>query len=65
MSKPLEIDEVWLKRIIANLEGLEYGSLNITVHEGKIMQIERTERRRFEPDSANNASGNTRSYRRN
>ncbi|MFD2612193.1 YezD family protein [Paenibacillus gansuensis] len=52
MGKPLQIDEVWLKRIISNLEGMEYGSVSITVHDGRIMQIERTERKRFEQDTA-------------
>jgi len=48
MSKPLELDEVWLNRIIASVNGLEYGTVQITVHDGKIVQIDRTERKRFD-----------------
>jgi hypothetical protein len=51
MAKPLEIDEVWLERILNSINGLEYGTVQIVVHDGKIMQIERTERRRFESDN--------------
>lgn len=52
MAKPLEVDERWQERIIAALNGLDYGSVQIVVHEGRIVQIERTERKRFDqPDS--------------
>lgn len=48
MAKPLELDEIWIERIRQILEGLEYGSVQIVVHDGKITQIDKTERRRFE-----------------
>lgn len=48
MAKPLKVDEVWLERIGELLSGLEFGSLNIVVHEGQIVQVERTERKRYE-----------------
>ena len=48
MAKPVEVDEVWTDRIIGQVNGLEYGSVLITVHDGRIVQIERTERRRFD-----------------
>ncbi|GIP33279.1 YezD family protein [Paenibacillus sp. J2TS4] len=48
MTKPLQIDEVWADRIIASVSGLEYGCVQIIVHDGKIVQIERTERKRFD-----------------
>ncbi|MFS0727203.1 YezD family protein [Paenibacillus sp. 1P07SE] len=48
MAKPLEIDEVWQERILGQVSGLEYGSVLITVHDGRIVQIERTERKRFD-----------------
>ena len=48
MAKPLEIDEVWQERILDQVSGLEYGSVLITVHDGRIVQIERTERKRFD-----------------
>ncbi|KIL40187.1 hypothetical protein SD70_15315 [Gordoniibacillus kamchatkensis] len=48
MPKRLLVDEVWLERIAGSLNGLEYGTVQIVVHDGTIMQIDRTERRRFE-----------------
>jgi hypothetical protein len=48
MAKPLELDEVWLERIKQILNGLEYGTVQIVVHDGKIAQIDRTERKRFD-----------------
>jgi hypothetical protein len=51
MGKPLEIDELWSKRISQSLNGLEYGTVQIIVHDGKIVQIERTERSRFEQEA--------------
>ncbi|WP_339186205.1 YezD family protein [Brevibacillus sp. FSL K6-6036] len=36
-----------LEMILQALEGLEYGTLNIIVHESQITQIERTEKKRF------------------
>lgn len=51
MSKPLQIDDLWAERILASLRGLEYGNVQIVVHDGKIVQIERTERKRFDSES--------------
>ena len=36
-----------LQTIAAQLSGLSYGSLLITVHEGKIVQLERVEKTRL------------------
>lgn len=47
MAKPLKVDQVWLERIAGLLDNMEFGSLQIVVHEGQIVQVERTERRRF------------------
>ncbi|WP_238650772.1 YezD family protein [Paenibacillus piscarius] len=47
MAKPLKVDEVWLARIRELLDDMEFGSLHIVVHEGQIVQMERTERKRF------------------
>jgi len=35
------------QRIVAALEGLQFGAVEITVHEGKVVQIERREKFRF------------------
>ncbi|MBU5444587.1 MULTISPECIES: YezD family protein [unclassified Paenibacillus] len=50
MSKPLQIDDLWAERILASVRGLEYGNVQIVVHDGKIVQIERTERKRFDSE---------------
>lgn len=55
MGAPLELDDMWLKRIKQSVEGLEYGNVHIIIHDGRIVQIERTERKRFEPSPASEA----------
>lgn len=42
-----KIDQEWLERIIRSLEGLEYGSVQIIVHDSQITQIERLEKFRY------------------
>jgi hypothetical protein len=53
MAKPLKVDDLWLTRIAGLLDDMEFGSLHIVVHEGQIVQMERTERKRFENGSGN------------
>jgi len=48
MAKPLELNESWVGRITEAVSGLQYGTVQIVVHDGRIVQIERTERRRFD-----------------
>ena len=48
MGRSLELSEHWLEQITELLRGMEYGSLLITVHDGAIVQIDRTERKRFD-----------------
>lgn len=50
MPKRLFVDEAWLERIANSLNGMEYGTVQIVVHDGTIMQIDRTERKRFEAE---------------
>ncbi len=57
MGSPLEINEDWLERIRQSLNGLEFGNVQIIVHGGRIVQIERTERKRFEGESGSNGGG--------
>ncbi|MDF2669188.1 MAG: hypothetical protein K0R67_1494 [Paenibacillus sp.] len=52
MAKPLEVDEYWSERIVQSVNGLEYGTVQIVVHDGRIVQIERTERKRFEAEAS-------------
>lgn len=48
MAKPIVLDQEWLERIAAQVNGLEYGSVLVTVHDGRVVQIDRTERKRFD-----------------
>ncbi|WP_409343281.1 YezD family protein [Paenibacillus sp. MBLB4367] len=50
MSKSFELDELWLNRVKESLNGLAYGIVQIVVHDGQIVQIERTERQRFDAE---------------
>lgn len=59
MAKPLKVDEVWLERIAGLLNEMEFGSVSIVVHEGQIVQIERTERKRYDNKTRASSAGNT------
>jgi hypothetical protein len=48
MAKPVEWNDEWLARIQEAVAGLSYGTVQIVVHDGRIVQIERTERFRYE-----------------
>ena len=52
MGNAVHIDEIWTERILDSIRGLEYGTVQIIVHDGRIVQIERTERKRFESSLA-------------
>lgn len=47
MSTPLNLDQALVDRIIAALDGMRFGSVEITVHDARIVQIERKEKVRF------------------
>jgi hypothetical protein len=64
MAKPLKVDEVWLERIAGLLDDMEFGSLHIVVHEGQIVQMEKTERKRFENSPARIETGSRRTASR-
>lgn len=42
-----KVDELKLNYIVSALKNLDYGSLIITVHDGEITQIDKTEKKRF------------------
>ena len=42
----------WIEVIKEKLGGLRYGQILLTVHDGRIVQIERTEKTRLEPSTA-------------
>ncbi|MFC4766928.1 YezD family protein [Effusibacillus consociatus] len=46
-------DDLWIDRIRNALRDLEFGSIQITVHDSKIMQIERTEKLRYPLERTN------------
>jgi hypothetical protein len=46
-------ETVWHERIQQLLAGMKYGTVQIVVHDGRIVQVERTEKFRF--DDANGA----------
>ncbi|URN94764.1 MAG: YezD family protein [Candidatus Pristimantibacillus lignocellulolyticus] len=48
MAKPLQVDEVWQARIAEQINGLQFGQVLVTVHDGQIVQIDRTERTRYQ-----------------
>lgn len=51
-----ELNDEWLKRIKEQTEGLLYGTVLITIHNGRIVQIDRTERSRFDTVKADPAA---------
>ena len=42
-----DVARTYLDAIAAQLSGMSYGSLVITVHDGRVVQLERTEKTRF------------------
>lgn len=44
----------WLRKIAKALQDIRYGSLEIVIHEGRIVQIERKEKIRLDPSSHKN-----------
>lgn len=60
MGIPLELDDIWLNRIKQSVNGLEFGHVQIIVHDGRIVQIERTERKRFDQNATGGTSAQAR-----
>lgn len=48
MAISKEVDELWLGQIKEIVGGLQYGNVQIVVHNGKVVQIDITERKRFD-----------------
>jgi hypothetical protein len=49
-------DHRWIEVLKEKLGGLQFGQILITVHEGRPVQIERTEKTRLEPSSSKTQS---------
>ena len=48
MADHLPINAEWLAQIEQSLSGLRFGAVHIVIHNGQLVQIERTERHRFD-----------------
>ena len=42
-----KLEESKVKHILSTLESLEFGTIEVTVHNGQITQIDTTEKKRF------------------
>ena len=49
--------ETLLRELAASLDGLRYGSVEIVVHDSRVVQIERREKMRLSPESGRKAVG--------
>jgi hypothetical protein len=57
LSKKSNQVERILSRIEHSIRGIRYGSVTITIHDGRIVQIERIEKSRFDDMSLENGDG--------
>jgi len=48
MDKLAGWESQWVERILESVAGMKYGTVQLIIHDGKLVQIERTEKRRFE-----------------
>lgn len=51
------VNEVVLKEIIKSLESIKYGQVQITVHNSKVVHIDKIEKTRFDDTSLNEHRG--------
>lgn len=54
ITKGNQIHEGELQQIRQALQGLQFGQVTIVMHDGAMVQIERTEKRRFRPSKSSN-----------
>jgi hypothetical protein len=50
MKQAADRTAIALEEVARALENLKYGSIELTLHDGRLVQIERREKLRFEPD---------------
>lgn len=48
---PTQTEQNWVEVTREKLGGLRYGQILLTVHDGRVVQIERTEKTRLEPNT--------------
>jgi hypothetical protein len=53
MANSEQYNQLWMDRIQDHIKGLKFGTVQITIHDGKIVQIDRTERSRFDSIDGN------------
>ncbi len=51
-SSPLEASPSWMRLVSEKIKDLQFGSVMITIHDGRVTQIESTEKIRFQPEGA-------------
>lgn len=56
MSLKGTLDQKVMEKIVSLLEGLEYGTVQITVHDSEITQIDRLEKYRLPPQGRGDSS---------
>ncbi len=54
ITKDKQVHESELQQIRHALQGLKFGQVTIVMHDGAIVQIERTEKRRIRPSKSSN-----------
>ena len=47
ISKNTEIDEKVLEGVVESIKSIQYGTVTITVHDGKVTQLETSRKQRF------------------
>ena len=47
IQKITEIDEKVLEGVVESIKSIQYGTVTITVHEGKVTQIETSRKQRY------------------
>ena len=57
MTAQTPVSEALVLELVAALKGLRYGSVEIVVHDSRVVQIERREKMRLTPDPARKAVG--------
>ena len=52
LSSTIPLDPQLLKEIISAIHEIHYGSIEIVIHDSRVVQIERKEKIRFDAESA-------------
>lgn len=57
MTAHTVVSDALVRELVAALNGLRYGSVEIVVHDSRVVQIERREKMRLTPDPGRKAVG--------